>query len=265
MAELLVRNLSVSAGAIPLVTGASLAVRSGELVVVIGENGSGKSSLLRGIIGFLPASGERLAGGRVIAALSASARGRALAWLPQAVPIAWPIRVGDVVALGRWAFGAAPDRPSARDQAAVSRAMAACGVAGLSQRLTTTLSGGELARVHLARALASEAPLLLADEPTAALDPRHRLEIMAMLRREADNGRAILLVLHDLDLAARFADRIIAMKRGAIIADGTPDDVMTAEILAAVFGVTARIDHANGWPQPVIIGSVDRTDRDPPR
>ncbi|MBY0447206.1 MAG: ABC transporter ATP-binding protein, partial [Hyphomonadaceae bacterium] len=132
-------------------------------------------------------------------------------------------------------------RIAGADAAPVARALAACRLEALAQRRTDQLSGGELARVHLARALAAEAPLLLADEPTAALDPRHALEAMAILRAFCDQGGGALVTLHDLSLAARFADRVIVLCEGRILADGPPVEAMASEVLAQAFGVRASL------------------------
>jgi iron complex transport system ATP-binding protein len=140
-----------------------------------------------------------------------------------------------------------------RDRRAVDQAMANCDLTGLADRSTATLSGGELARVHIARALASEAPILLADEPVAALDPRHQLAIMRLLRQSVDKGGAALVVLHDLGLAARFADRMIGMKQGRIMIDALPDELVSPHWIKQLFGVEATVNSEHGWPQPAIL------------
>jgi iron complex transport system ATP-binding protein len=255
MAELVISGLSVAAGGTLLVEDASLSLTGGELVAVIGENGAGKSSLLSGIIGYQPlVSGDVAVDGRTIAAMTASERARTVSWLPQSVPLAWPIRVRDAVALGRFAHGGVSGKLSVQDNAIVDRTMVDCGLAALAERSTATLSGGELARVHLARCMVTQAPFLLADEPVAALDPRHQIVVMEMLRTLARGGAAVLIILHDLALAARFADRIIAMKQGRIFADGPVVDVMTPEILERLFGVAFATENGRGWVQPVALG-----------
>lgn len=255
MVELVVSGLSVAAGAARLVESASLRLAGGELIAVIGENGAGKSSLLSGIIGYQPlASGDVAVDGRPTTAMSASERARIIGWLPQNVPLAWPIRVRDAVALGRFGHGGLPGRLTSADSAIVEQALADCDLLALAERSTATLSGGELARVHLARCVATRAPLLLADEPVAALDPRHQIAVMDMLRAMARGGAGVLIVLHDLALAARFADRIIAMKQGRIVADGPVADVMTPDLLKQLFGVAFAVDARQGWLQPVTLG-----------
>jgi len=226
----------------PLVEHASFRLEPGELVMLIGPNGSGKSTLLRLALGLLKADeGAATIGGVDVRLFSPTARARKIAYLPQTRPLAWPMAVRDVVTLGRFAYGAAPGRLSASDEAAVDRAMAACRLAGFENRSAETLSGGELARVHLARALAAEAPILIADEPVAALDPRYQHEVARLFAAAAHEGRGVLTVVHDLALAARYADRLIWMSEGRIVADGSVAETMTAERLAEVFGIEANV------------------------
>ena len=226
----------------PLLGPVSLEMSPGELVVVLGPNGAGKTTLLRLALGLLvPSGGRATLDGTDAHRLRAADRARAVAYLPQSRPLAWPQSVRDVVALGRFAHGATLGRLGGADAAAVERALAACDLLPLAGRTTETLSGGELARVHCARALAGEAPLIVADEPVASLDPRHAHGVLRVLRGHVDGGGGALVVLHDLDLAARYADRLVWMAGGAILADGTVADTLTAERMAAVYGVEAKV------------------------
>lgn len=253
MADLRLDKVTVMADRAPLVDQCSLPAGAGEFIAVVGENGAGKSTLLRAIAGYVPISaGSCTLDGVDIASLPTTERARKIAWLPQTMPVAWPIRVSDAVALGRFPHGAAPWRLAQNDRIAIERALKACDLMGLRDRSTATLSGGELARVHIARALASEAPLLLADEPVAALDPRHQLAVLQLFRASVDRGGCAIVILHDLALAARFADRIIGMKGGRIVVDDTPQKAITAEWIDQLFGVTAVIDHSAGWPRPML-------------
>ncbi|RIJ31326.1 ABC transporter ATP-binding protein [Henriciella algicola] len=243
MAELLTRDLTVIAGKATLVRAANLSLRTGELVALLGPNGAGKTSLLRSALGLEKrATGSALLNGADSERLSPMQRARQVAYLPQQRPLAWPNTVRDVIALGRFAYGAAPGRLSAADAEAVDRAIGVCDLSTLTERQADTLSGGELARVHCARAFAAEAPLLVADEPVAALDPRHQFRIMDMMRTFVNDGGGALVVLHDIALAARYADRMVWMKDAEIVADGSPEDTLTTERMAEIYGVRARID-----------------------
>ncbi len=242
MVELAAQGLRAAIDGREVVRGASVRVAPGELVALLGPNGAGKTMLLRTVLGLVKRSRGRVeAGGGDPARLSAAERARRMAYLPQSRPLAWPVRVRDVVALGRFAHGASPGRLRGEDAAAVERALSACGLASLSDRSCDTLSGGELARTHVARALAAEAPLLLADEPTAALDPLHQHRIMTLIRAYVDAGNGALVVLHEAALAANFADRLTWMKEGRVVADGPPEDTLTPERMAQVYGVRAAV------------------------
>ena len=240
MTELSASDVSVSVGRVAILDRVSLAVRSGELVAVLGPNGAGKTTLLRALLGLVAAAGQVTLDGIPVRRLSAAARARRVAYLPQSRPLAWPSPVRDVVALGRYAWGAAPGRLSPSDASAVDAALEACDLTALAGRATDSLSGGELARVHLARAFAANAELLLADEPVAALDPRHQLRIAGRLRQFVDGGGGALVVLHEVALAARIADRLVFMRDGRIVSDG-PASTVSPELLAEVYRVSAHV------------------------
>lgn len=243
MSELIVKAMTVTTGDVPLVQDASLTLSPGELVVILGPNGAGKTSLLRGALGVTQkASGTVLIDGEDIGALSPQARARKISYLPQTRPLAWPIRVKDVLALGRFAHGAAISKISDTDQTAIDSALSACELQHLADRRTDTLSGGELARVHFARALAAQTPLLVADEPIGALDPRHQFAIMEILSTYVQQGNGALIVLHDIALAARYASRLIWMQAGRICSDGSVKDTLTTERIAEIYGMQTTID-----------------------
>lgn len=236
MKQLAAHQLHVSLGQRAVLRGIDFAADAGEFVCVLGPNGAGKSTLLRALAGAFPKARVHWQG-EPLSRLAPRNRARAIAWLPQNGDAVWPLPVRSIVALGRIPHGATLDNLTARDHEAITRALDACDLHALASRDVTTLSGGERARALAARALAVEAPVLLVDEPVSALDPHHQLTLMTSLQREAQAGRLVIAVLHDLMLAARFASRIVLMKEGEIAADGTPDAVLTPALLRSVFHV----------------------------
>lgn len=257
MTKLSLSNIGLSITSKVILESINLELNSGELVVLLGANGAGKSSVLRSALGLVPVStGESLIDEHLVTTLSSANRAKKIAYLPQKRPLAWPIKVFDVVSLGRYAFGVNLGRLKNDDLELVESAITNCGLEQLRNRRVDTLSGGEAARVHVARAFAANAALLLADEPTAALDPKHQLDVMQLIRRYVDMGGGALVVGHEASLAARFADRLVWMRDGGIIADGTVKETMTAAMMAEIYGVSAQIGEVAGHINVSIIDSL---------
>jgi iron complex transport system ATP-binding protein len=216
---------------------ASLAVAPGEIIGVIGANGAGKTTLLRAALGLAHLGGGRAElGGRDVRRLSDPERARLAAYLPQERHVGWNMSAGRVASLGAFHL------PAAAARARAGAALARVGMGHLEDRGVLELSGGERARVLLARLLVAEAPLLVADEPAAGLDPDAQLLALELFREEAARGAAVVLTLHDLSLAARFCDRLAVLAGGRVLADAAPAAALTPDILRAAFGLEGRLE-----------------------
>jgi iron complex transport system ATP-binding protein len=245
-------DLSVRLGNRVVLNDISLALSSQHLVALVGPNGAGKTTLLRALAGLVPSTGEIHVRGEALSSLTLRERARRFAYLPQGHIVHWPLPARDIVALGRYPHGATdPSRLSAVDAEAVLRAMQAADVEQFAARRVTELSGGERSRVALARVFAVEAPVILADEPTASLDPRHQIDVMQNLRAAADKGALVIVVTHDLGLAARFADTVLVLSEGRLVAQGAPAEALSEKIMGEVFRISAyRAEHQHA---PVIV------------
>jgi iron complex transport system ATP-binding protein len=236
-------NVSVTLGGMDVVREVSVALEPGQVTGLLGPNGAGKSTLMRAMAGQLEHHGTVTLGGEPVDAMDEATRARHIAWLPQTRQVSWALSVESLVALGRLPWHGWRRTRSATDQQICRAAMQMMDVEGLASRPVTELSGGEQARVLMARAVAQDTPVLLADEPAAGLDPAHQMSMMAALRQLAGKGRTVLVSLHDLSLAARWCDRIVVMKDARLAATGLPGDVMTQAMLRDVYGINAEIGH----------------------
>lgn len=250
------RDVSVTLRGRAIIEAVSCVFPSGKLVALIGPNGAGKSTLLKAVAGIVtPAHGTIACTADGKAALTdPGEKARRLAYLPQERVLAWPMRARAIVALGRLPHMTSRAVETTVDTNAIETAMAAMDVAGLADRPVNELSGGERARVLVARALAQEPDILIADEPSAALDPRHQLDLFDCLRRRAETGRIVIVALHDLTAAARFAGTVVLMNGGRIEACGAPREVLTREALSRVYGIAATTIDVAGLPVIVPTG-----------
>ncbi|MFH0301734.1 ABC transporter ATP-binding protein [Bradyrhizobium sp. 31Argb] len=240
MTALVAEHLNVALAGRRVLSDVSLQLASGHLVALVGPNGAGKTTLLRALAGLIPSDGVIKVGGEALAALPLRERAKRFGYLPQGHMVHWPLPARDIVALGRYPHGATdPARLSPRDVEAVVRAMQAADVMEFAERRVTELSGGERSRVALARVFAVEAPIILADEPTASLDPRHQIDVMKGLRAAADKGVLVIVVTHDLGLAARFADHALVLSQGRLASQGAPADALSEAVMADVFRISA--------------------------
>jgi iron complex transport system ATP-binding protein len=223
--------------AAPAVTGASLAITSGEFVGLVGPNGSGKTSLLRALLRLVePRAGQVTLDGRNLTGWSRRALAEQVGALPQREETTFPLTVHEAVLLGRWARLGPLAPVSPADERVVADALARCDVAGFESRTVDTLSGGEWQRVRLARALAASPRLLLLDEPTASLDVGHEMALFELLRALVADGLGVLVITHQLNLVARYADRIVLLAHGRVVADGPPAAVLQRPVVSDVFG-----------------------------
>ncbi|CAN7330859.1 ABC transporter ATP-binding protein [Phenylobacterium sp. LjRoot219] len=247
-------GLAVRLGGRSVFEGLDAAFQPARVTCVVGPNGAGKSTLLACLAGLRrPDAGRVRLGDIDVLGLGPAARARRIGFLPQTPEIAWPIDVDALVTLGR-----TPHRSSGRspaDRAAVAQAMQATGVTAFAGRKVDTLSGGERARVLIARALAGEPEWLLADEPLTGLDPGHQIDTCGLFRQLAhERGYGVVLTLHDLPLALRLADSVLVLAEGGLIASGAPNAALTPEVIRRAYGVEAKLVPGHHGPVLELIG-----------
>ena len=236
-------RLTVKRGTCPVVDSVSLTVERGDCIGLIGPNGAGKTTMMRAAMGLLPHDGHCS-----LSTMTARARAQMCAWMPQERVISWPVSVETVVALGRLPHLPRGSRLRDADQHAVDAALHKMGLTQMRARTATQLSGGEQARVLIARALAQDTPVVMADEPIAGLDPAGQISTMEVFSGLAAEGRAVIVSLHDLGLAARHCTRLLLMHQGALVADGSPQEVLSQDNLRNVFGVSAHFSQTDQGP-----------------
>jgi iron complex transport system ATP-binding protein len=242
---------------VPALDDVSMDVPSGSLYAVLGPNGSGKSSLMRALLGLRAIQGRVLIDERPVGDWDRRELARAVGAVTQSESISFPLTTRELVAMGRYPYLGPLERERDSDRAAIERALVSCDLVELAGRDVTTLSGGEFQRARLARALAQEPSALVLDEPTASLDVGHEMTILELLRTSADSGMTVLLITHGLDMAARFADRMLLLSRGKVAAEGSPAEVVREETLRAVYGwpLAVHQDPATGAPRVTPLGS----------
>jgi ABC-type cobalamin/Fe3+-siderophores transport system ATPase subunit len=236
----------------PALDGVSIDVPSGSFYAVLGPNGSGKSTLMKALLGVAPlTSGRVTVDERATASWSRRDLAKRIGAVPQSESIAFPLTTREMVSMGRYPHLGPLAAEGEADRAAVARALEACAVLDLADRDVSTLSGGELQRVRIARALAQEPRALVLDEPTASLDIRHEMGILELLRVSANGGMTVLLITHGLDVAAQFADRMLLLSKGSVAAQGTPAEVVREDTLTKVYGwpISVHEDPQTGAPR----------------
>ena len=251
-----IENVSFAYPSTPVLDGITLHVSRGEVIAVVGKNGAGKSTLLKCINHIIkPSAGAIYVNELDIEKVAFLERARTIGYLSQKSEQVFPMTVFEVVLMGRYPYS--PYRFSRHDEEIVARILAQMELGGLANRTFDRLSGGEQQQVLIARALAQEADVLLFDEPTNNLDMRHQLEIMQLIRKVTkEEGKIALIAIHDLNLGASFADRVIIIYQNKIFSAGTPSEVFTEESLSQVFGVTVKIYNHNGIPHIVPVEPV---------
>lgn len=241
MTTLSVHNLYVLLGRKAVLEAINFKTGEGEFIGLIGPNGAGKTTLLRALLGLTSSTGDILLDGSNLRRMHVADRAKIIAYLPQERDVAWPVTVRMLVSLGRSALKPVFAGLDYDDEAAVATAMQRMGVDQLASRPANELSGGERARALIARVLAQDTPVIMADEPVAGLDPAHQLELMELFAGLASESKTVIASLHDLGLAAKYCTRLIVLDRGRFVADGAPEAVLNPTLLKEVYGIDARL------------------------
>ena len=227
----------------PALNSVNMSAPSGSFYAVLGPNGSGKSTLMKGLLGIAKADqGRALIAERNVSNWDRKALARVIGVVSQSETVSFPITVREMVGMGRYPHLGPLEGEGSKDKVAVHEALEVCDVTHLVNRDLSTLSGGELQRVRIARALAQEPMALILDEPTSSLDIKHAMEILELLKQSVASGFTVILTTHGLDLAARFSDRMLLLSEGQVAAEGTPDEVVNEETLADVYGWPVKVE-----------------------
>jgi len=231
---------------------------AGKVTGLLGANGAGKTTLLQTLAGLIePSTGSVTLQGKALRDMDARTRGQTIAFVEQLSRVHWPLTVENTVALGRIPFAHSMSRLKPADYAAIEDALAACEIDYLRKRQVDTLSGGELTRVLMARAMATHAPVLLVDEPTASLDPHHQLHAMELLQnRSRQENTAVMVTLHDLSLMARFCDQVMVMTHGRIVACGTPHEILAGDAIQNAYGIHFSTHSIEGNTYVATLGRI---------
>ncbi len=241
------KGLSLELGGRQILDSVDIELRPGEMLGLIGPNGAGKSSLLKLLAGLLkPGTGSLWLGDRAYADIPSEQRARRIAWLAQQGEVHWPVAVKTLLELGRAPYLSPWQKPTEKDREVIERVLVECDLTALRDRPVDTLSGGERARVLLARALVAEPQILLADEPVAAFDPAHQLKVIELLSRYSKAGQGVIVVLHDLALAAHFCHRLQLLHQGLTLATGTSETVLSPEHLRTAYRIRPRETPTDG-------------------
>ncbi|TCQ80821.1 iron complex transport system ATP-binding protein [Ochrobactrum sp. BH3] len=241
MSTFSVHNLDVSLGRKAVLETVGFEAGEGEFIGLIGPNGAGKTTLLRALLGLTVSTGDMLLDDSDLRKMHVADRAKIIAYLPQERDVAWPVSVRMLVSLGRSALKPVFAGLDLDDEAVVETAMQRMGVVELASRPANELSGGERARALIARVLAQDTPVILADEPVAGLDPAHQLELMELFAGLATEKKTVIASLHDLGLAAKYCTRLIVLNKGRLVVDGAPEEVLTPALLKEVYGIDARL------------------------